>query len=51
MNPVYLGDSVYAEHNGYIIILYTDIGNGPEDRIYLDAEVWENLKAYVESLR
>lgn len=46
----YLGDSVYAESDGFHIILYTDNGFGPENRIYLDDQVLENLELFKQKI-
>lgn len=40
---VYLGDSVYADFRGYDIKLYTDL-----NAIYIDAEIYNNLKKFAE---
>lgn len=39
----YLGDSVYAEDDGYDILLYLDNGLGPTNPIVLDPETIANL--------
>lgn len=52
MNPVYLGDSVYAEFDGYQIILTTRNGlGGPSNTIALEPSVLECLDMYRERLR
>lgn len=45
---VYLGDSVYAENTGWEIILTTENGYGPSNRIVLEPEVIENLIQFVK---
>ena len=44
----YLGDSVYAEYDGYHIILYVGNGISKRNAIYLDERVLANLKRYEE---
>ncbi len=48
--PVYLGDSVYVVIENGMIKLFTDNGYGPRDVIYLEGEVWEMLKVWVENI-
>lgn len=50
-NKVYLGDSVYAEYDGYHVVLTTENGFGPTNTIYLEEGVLEALNAYVERLK
>ena len=49
----YLGDSVYATHDGYHIILTTDNGypDDPRNRIVLEPEVLGRLNEYVARLK
>ena len=51
--PVYLGDSVYAETDGYALILTTNNGypDDPRNRIYLEPDVYAGLVAYAAALR
>ncbi len=51
MNKRYLGDSVYAERDGDRIVLTTDNGEGPTNRIDLEPEVFIALMVYVGDLR
>lgn len=44
----YLGDSVYAEWNGHQIVLTTENGFGPSNRIVVEPEVWAMLRRYVD---
>lgn len=46
----YLGDSVYAEWDGFHVVIYTDNGNGPNmvDKIYLDSHVLLALSEFIE---
>lgn len=44
----YLGDSVYADFDGYGIILTTENGYGPGNTIVLEPEVLEALNRYAE---
>lgn len=48
--PEYLGDSVYAEWDGYHVILTTRNGypDDPRNRIALEGEVWAKLVEYAE---
>ncbi len=47
----YLGDSVYAEYDGYGHILTTENGDGPPSNlIYLEPQVYDELVRYVEHL-
>jgi hypothetical protein len=46
---VYLGDSVYAENDGYHIILTTRNDNGPPSNIiYLEPQVCAELRKYIQ---
>lgn len=50
-SKVYLGDSVYAEMEpSGMIVLTTDNGEGASNTIYLEAEVYEALVRWVDSL-
>jgi hypothetical protein len=51
MDKVYLGDSVYADCDGYGIVLTTENGYGPSNTIILEPEVFEALQIYVNGLR
>lgn len=45
----YLGDSVYATHDGYILTLTTENGGyGPSNTIHLEPEVLEALDRFRE---
>jgi len=46
----YLGDSVYVEIERDMLKLTTENGNGPVDTIYLEMDVFDNLRTYVERL-
>lgn len=50
---VYLGDSVYAEFDGYGIWLTTDNGypDDPRNKIYLEPVVLNSLDIFREHLR
>jgi hypothetical protein len=39
----YLGDSVYADTSHDMVRIYTDNGAGPDQRIYLEREVFDAL--------
>lgn len=43
----YLGDSVYAEFDGYGVTLTTDNGMGASNTIYLEPEVFSALQRFV----
>jgi hypothetical protein len=42
----YLGDAVYAEYDGYYLVLTTEDGESITNRIYLEPEVLQALRAY-----
>ena len=46
-NKEYLGDSVYVEHDGFMLTLTTENGYGPSNTIHLEPEVYRNLAQYV----
>lgn len=50
MNKVYLGDSVYADFDGYAVILTTENGlpSDPSNRIVLEPSVIHSLIDYVK---
>lgn len=51
-NPkVYLGDSVYAEADHGSLVLTTENGCGPSNRIVLEPEVYAALVAFVAYLK
>jgi hypothetical protein len=49
MKKIYLGDSVYAEFDGYSIILTTDNGypDDPRNRIVMEPEVINALNTFI----
>lgn len=49
-NRNYLGDSVYADFNGYALVLTTDNGIGPSNTIYLEPLVIAALRRYLDRL-
>ena len=51
MNKQYLGDSVYADFDGYGITLTTENGFGPSNTIYLEPQVLAALEDYKAYLR
>ncbi len=56
MKPIYLGDSVYASFDGFMVRVYTDNGLGPENEIFLEPDVMQALidfakKAYTDEGR
>lgn len=50
MSKQYLGDAVYAEDDGYSLILTTSNGRNDTNTILLDPEVWRALCLYVRTL-
>ena len=52
MSKTYLGDSVYADFDGYHIILTTENGypDDPRNRIALEPQVLSALNNYVQGL-
>lgn len=46
----YLGDSVYADTDGFHIILTTENGFGPSNTIYLEKGVYNRLLNYAANL-
>lgn len=51
MTKTYLGDSVYAEYDGWQIKLCTENGYGANNIIYLEPEVYINLEKLILSVR
>ena len=47
----YLGDSVYADWDGFGIVLTTENGKGPSNMICLEPEVLKALDAYVDRIK
>lgn len=47
----YLGDGVYADFDGYGIILTTENGIRATNNIYLEPQCFEALNRFVERLR
>lgn len=50
---IYLGDSVYVEYDGAVLILTTENGypDDPRNRIVLEPEVYNALTQFVSELR
>ena len=48
---VYLGDGVFAEIYGFHIILTTEKGGKPSNRIFLDPAVVQNLERFIAELK
>lgn len=46
LGPVYLGDSVYARERSGMVLVYTDNGDGPQNPIYLEPEVFDALAKF-----
>jgi len=51
VNKEYLGDGVYADFDGYHVVLTTENGMHTTNRICLDDEVVEALELYLGRLR
>lgn len=47
----YLGDSVYAEFDGFAIVLTTENGDGPSNTIVLEPQVLTALNNFVERIK
>lgn len=47
----YVGDGVYADFDGYAIVLTTENGIEVTNRIVLESAVWTALKEYASWLR
>lgn len=48
MYPTYLGDGVYAEWDGYHVVLKANDPNDPTDKVYLDRNVIIALMEYIQ---
>ena len=46
----YIGDGVYVSFDGHSIVLFTPRDQYRNHYIYLEPEVWSNLKDYVDRL-
>lgn len=53
MKKMYIGDSVYAEHDGFSLILTTENGipTDPSNKIELEPSVYQNLLDFVEWIK
>ena len=49
-NKVYLGDSVYADFDGYGVILTTENGYGPSNTICMEPEVVNSFINYAKKM-
>ena len=47
----YLGDSVYADFDGYHVVLTTENGGFPTNKIMLEPDLLINLNRYCEWLK
>jgi hypothetical protein len=47
----YLGDGVYVTNDGYSLILTAENGIEVTNTVYLDPQVYDALRRYVEYLR
>ena len=48
---VYLGDAVYAEYNGFFLILTTEDGIGVSNKISLEPEVVHALQKFITEIK
>ena len=46
----YLGDGLYADYDGYHIVLTAENGVQVLETVYLDPDVWRALKAYAAKI-
>jgi hypothetical protein len=46
----YIGDGIYADFDGYALILTTEDGITETNRIYVEPREWKTLQAYVRFL-
>jgi hypothetical protein len=46
---VYIGDSVYASHDGFMLTLYTDNGFGPSNIVHLEPGLLERVVEFRDS--
>ncbi len=46
---MYLGDGVYAIFDGYGVWLHANSHDNPTDKIYLEPDVYQALKIFIES--
>lgn len=51
IGKLYLGDGVYANFDGYYLVLTTEDGKHTSNTIYLEPTVIEALKHYIDALR
>jgi hypothetical protein len=51
IKKIYLGDGVYADTDGYHIILTTEDGYHQTNKIYLDDEVIDALQSFIKKVR
>jgi hypothetical protein len=49
--PVYLGDGLYAQFDGWHIELYAWNGLGKTNRVFLEPAVLATFERYLENLR
>ncbi len=47
----YIGDGIYADFDGYMVILTTENGRDVTNRIGIEPREWAKLKRYVEALK
>lgn len=50
-NKQYLGDSVYAEFDGFAVTLTTENGLGPDNTIIIEPDVLHALNDYVTRMK
>lgn len=49
--PVYLGDGLYAQFNGWQIRLYASNGVSTQDQVFLEPHVLANFLNYIKPLQ
>lgn len=47
----YIGDGVYADFDGFAIVLTTEYGNGVENVIVLEPDVYASLVLFANDLK
>lgn len=50
VQKTYLGDSVYAYHDGFHLIVFTDNGLGIQNQIYMEKFVFASLIEYAQKI-
>lgn len=50
-NKDYMGDPVYADFDGFAIVLTTENGNGPSNIIVLEPEVLQAIIRFAQRMK